>query len=132
MIFEGGTRVRVDVADTEAARARGLMFRDPLAEDEGMLFVFDRAGAYAFWMKNVRAPLDIIWVDESQRIVWIVQAAPPCPSEPCPTYAPPANASFVVEVTGGFVRRHGIAIGDTVAVSPPPSSSSRTARRDRC
>lgn len=81
-----------------------------------MLFVFDRPGPYAFWMKNVRMPLDIIWLDESRRIVWIVDNAPPCTTEPCPLYAPPRTALFVVEVAGGFARRHGIATGDTVAI----------------
>ena len=134
VIFADGTRLSVEVAETEAARARGLMFRRQaaFADDEGMLFVFDVPGRYAFWMKNVRAPLDIVWLDEASRIVWIVEDAPPCDADPCPIYEPPGEASMVVEVAGGFTRRHGVTVGDAVAISLPRSSSSRRARPDRC
>lgn len=116
VIFTDGTRVRIEVADTDDARARGLMFRDTLAETEGMLFRFEEPRRYAFWMKNVRIPLDIIWLDAGFRVVWIVEEARPCRADPCPMYLPGAEASYVVEVVGGFVRRHGTAVGDTVAI----------------
>jgi uncharacterized membrane protein (UPF0127 family) len=132
VIFTDGTRIRVDVADTDAARARGLMFRPPLADDEGMLFVFDVPGRYGFWMKNVRGPLDIVWLDSTARVVWMVENAPPCDADPCPTYAPPREASFVLEVAGGAVRRRNVAVGDIVTISLPRSSSSRRATRGRC
>ena len=130
VIFRDGTRVRVEVAATGAARARGLMFRERLGEDEGMLFTFDRPGRYGFWMKNVRVALDIIWLDAAGRVVWIVEFAPPCQAEPCPVYAPLIDASFVVELTGGFARRHGVARGDAVTIRR--LSSSRRATPDRC
>jgi uncharacterized protein len=119
VIFPDGTRVRVEVADTDRARGRGLMFRDAVPENEGMLFVFDTPDRYGFWMKNVRAPLDIVWLDDQYRVVWIVQNAAPCDREPCPTYVPETAALFVVELTGGFARRHGVAVGDALAVSLP-------------
>ena len=130
VIFGDGARVCAEVADTDDARARGLMFRDA-SDDVAMLFVFDRPAPYAFWMKNVRVPLDIIWLDVERRIVGIVENAPPCTAEPCPMYQPGRNASFVVEVPGGFVRRHGIAVGDVLTITPR-SSSFRTATPDRC
>jgi uncharacterized membrane protein (UPF0127 family) len=120
VIFQDGTRVRADVADTEEARARGLMFRETLSEDEGMLFTFDRPRRYGFWMKNVRVALDIIWLDDRGQVVWMVESAPPCEAEPCPMFVPEAKASFVVEVAGGFALRHGVAVGDTVRISPLP------------
>ena len=132
VIFGDGTRVRVEVADTYPALARGLMFRDPLADDEGMLFMFDIQGRHGFWMKNVRAPLDIVWLDRASRVVWIVESAPPCRADPCPVYQPPVDASCVVEVAGGFVRRHGVAVDDMVTISLPRASSSRRATPDRC
>ena len=116
VIFPDGTHVRADVADTEETRARGLMFRESLAEDEGMVFTFDKPRRYGFWMKNVRMPLDIIWLDERGRVVWIVDSAPPCDTDPCPMFVPTTKASFVVEVAGGFARRHGVAVGDTVTI----------------
>jgi uncharacterized protein len=134
VIFRGATRVEADVADRDETRARGLMFRDALAEDQGMLFTFDVPQRYGFWMKNVRIPLDIIWIDERRRIVWIVERAPPCREEPCPMYTPRARASFVVEVAAGFVERHGIAVGDTVTITllPGPPASSRTPTQEKC
>jgi uncharacterized membrane protein (UPF0127 family) len=132
VIFGGAMRIPVEVAETDAARANGLMFRGPLADDEGMLFVFDAPGRYGFWMSNVRAALDIIWLDAASRVVWIAENAPPCSGDRCPTYEPPADASFVIEVAGGFVRRHHVALGDIVTINRPPSSSFRRATPDRC
>jgi uncharacterized membrane protein (UPF0127 family) len=117
VIFPDGFRVEAEVATTNAARARGLMFRDSLDERAGMVFPFPVPGRYAFWMKNVRVPLDIIWLDAQHRVVWIVERAAPCLSDPCPMYLPSADASFVVEVMGGFVATHGVAVGDCVALS---------------
>jgi uncharacterized membrane protein (UPF0127 family) len=92
------------------------MFRTSLGPDEGMLFVFDAADYHAFWMKNVAMPLDIIWIDERRRVVWMVESAAPCTGQRCPLYVPDARASFVVEVPGGFVRRRGVRIGDVVEI----------------
>jgi uncharacterized membrane protein (UPF0127 family) len=131
VIFPSGASVCADVADSDERRARGLMFRASLGQSEGMLFVFDVPGPYAFWMKNVRVPLDIIWLDRAHRVVHVVESAPPCAGEPCPIYQPEADAWLVVEVAGGFVRRHAVAVGDTVTISRP-SSSFRTATPDRC
>ena len=118
VILENREPVAVDVADSDASRTRGLMFRPTLSDREGMLFVFARPDRYAFWMKNVRMPLDIIWLDESHRVVWIVHEAPPCGGEACVVYQPPRNATFVIEVTGGFARLEGIRIGERVTISP--------------
>ena len=116
VIFPDGFRVAAEVAATGAARARGLMFRDSLDERAGMVFPFDVPGHYPFWMKNVRIPLDILWLDAGGRVVWIVERAEPCTSEPCPMYVPGAEASYVVEVIGGFAAKHGVAVGDAVTL----------------
>ena len=117
VIFKDGFRVEVEVAATDAARARGLMFRDSLDENAGMLFPFESPGRFGFWMKNVRIPLDIIWLDADDRIVWIVERAAPCDKDPCPMYVPKVSASAVVEVAGGFAAKHGVEVGDTVVVN---------------
>lgn len=116
VIFPDGTRVDVEVAQTDEARARGLMFRDTMDEHHGMLFPFQLPRRYGFWMKNVRFPLDIIWLDAAHRIVSIAERAKPCLEEPCPMYLPDTDASFVLEVVGGFVERHGVAVGDPVEI----------------
>jgi len=119
VIFADGTHVRVEVAETDEARARGLMFRDALEETEGMLFRFAEPRRYAFWMKNVTAPLDIIWLDASGRVVSLIENAPPCAGDRCPSYRPDAEALFVLEVAGGFVRRHLVRPGDVLEIRRP-------------
>lgn len=123
VICPDGFRVEVEVARGESARAMGLMFRDCLEEAEGMLFPFDVPGRYGFWMKNVRIPLDIIWLDARGRVVWLVERAAPCAADPCPTYRPEADASYVVEVAGGFAGRHRVSPGSTVAITQSNSDS---------
>jgi len=115
--FRGGVQVRAEVVDTPPAMERGLMFRESLPQNEGMLFVFERTGVYPFWMKNTLIPLDIVWLDEDWRIVSIAASVPPCRADPCPSYPPSGPARYVVEVNGGFTRTHGIARGDRVVVA---------------
>jgi uncharacterized protein len=113
--FPDGATIMASVADTDAARARGLMFRETLPADEGMLFVFAQSRRHAFWMRNVLMPLDLIWINEHREIVWLVESAPPCTDEPCPIYIPERPAQYVIEVPGGFTERHGLKTGDTVS-----------------
>jgi uncharacterized membrane protein (UPF0127 family) len=119
--FPGGAQVRAEIVQTPSAIERGLMFRESLPPNEGMLFVFERSGFYPFWMKNTLIPLDIIWLDEEWRIVSIAESAPPCRADPCPTYPPGGNARYVVEVNAGFARKHDIARGDRVVVAGLPA-----------
>jgi uncharacterized membrane protein (UPF0127 family) len=123
--FPDKTRVRVEIADTESTRQRGLMFRKSLGPDEGMLFVFDTPGFYPFWMKNTLIPLDMLWLDREGRIVSIASAVPPCRADPCPSYPPAAGttALYVLEVNAGFAKQHGVKVGDLLAITPagPPA-----------
>ena len=108
-----GTCIRAEVAATQDARTRGLMFRKGMAEDKGMLFVFDTEAPYAFWMKNMHFPLDILWIDHNKKIVHVYQNALPC-KDVCKNLAPPQPAQFVLEVPAGFVAKHGVATGERV------------------
>jgi len=92
------------------------MFRKGLAEDEGMLFIFDKEERHNFWMKNMEFALDIIWVGRDRRIVDIHQNVPPCRDE-CPGISPRAQAGFVLEVNAGFVRKNHIRIGDSLTLT---------------
>ncbi|MFA5099833.1 MAG: DUF192 domain-containing protein [Candidatus Omnitrophota bacterium] len=112
-----GACVVAEIADTEAARMKGLMFRESLAETEGMLFVFPRAGRYGFWMMNMRIPLDIIWLDGTRRIVDIKTNANPCTEDPCESILPRSDALYVLEVPAGFTLSHQAAIGDTISIT---------------
>lgn len=128
--FADGAVVALEIADTEPKRNRGLMFREALAERDGMLFVFERSGFYPFWMQNCRIALDILWLDESFTIVSMAESVPPCrlagceppcASNACPSYAPKAGttARYVIEVPPGFAARHAVRVGQTVPVELP-------------
>jgi uncharacterized membrane protein (UPF0127 family) len=90
------------------------MFRKNLANNQGMLFVYQDEGRHTFWMKNMRFPLDIIWIDSNKRVVDIYEFALPC-KEFCKTISPQSAAKFILEVNAGFVRKHQIKIGNTVS-----------------
>lgn len=103
--------IDVEVADDEAERTQGLMYRDSLPEQSGMLFLFPVEEPMAFWMKNTRFSLDILYVDSEYRIINIVENTTPYSLEQLPSEAP---AQYVVEVVGGFCRQHGIKPGDLI------------------
>jgi len=114
VIFPDGHVVRVEIANDDQLRAQGLMFRDHLAPDAGMLFFFASEGEYPFWMKNTRIPLDMIWIDSGRRVAAVKFEVPPCGADPCPSYPPNAQARYVLEVAGGVARQHGIKAGDVL------------------
>jgi len=99
----GGAIIHAELADTPQKRAEGLMFREHLADDHGMLFTFSQAQAWVFWMKNTKIPLDLIWIDEKKQIVHIEQNVPICArtDDSCPQYRPNEGALYVLELAGG-------------------------------
>ncbi len=103
--------VQAEVAASEPERLQGLMLRDSLAESAGMLFVFDREAIYPFWMKNMRFPIDIIWMSADKHIVEILSDASPC-GDACTQLVPVEPSLYVLEVCAGFVKRHDIKVGD--------------------
>ncbi len=114
VIFPDGHVVWVEIANDDELRAQGLMFRDRLAPDAGMLFLFPEDGEYPFWMKNTRIPLDMIWIDANKRVAHVKFDVPPCRADPCPSYPPHARARYVLEVAGGVARQHGLKAGDVL------------------
>ena len=99
----GGTIIHAEVADTALKRAEGLMYRDHLAPDRGMLFTFSQAQHWVFWMKNTKIPLDIIWMNEKKQIIHMEQNVPICTrtDDSCPQYRPNDEAVYVLELAGG-------------------------------
>jgi len=108
----------VELARTNDEQARGLMFRASLAADAGMLFIFSQEGVYSFWMENTLIPLDMIWLDESGRVVYIKENAQPCPANgDCPDINPSQTAKYVLEINAGVSKKIGLRVGDTVKFS---------------
>jgi uncharacterized membrane protein (UPF0127 family) len=103
-------RIEAELAYTDATRSRGLMFREKLAPDAGMLFVFPSLDIQSFWMKNTLISLDILWLNEHQKVVYMLTAQP-CKKDPCDSIVPLQKALYVLEVNAGFARKHNIDIG---------------------
>ena len=112
--FPDGFTVVVEIAADDDTRQQGLMFRDRLAEDRGMIFFFTATGEYAFWMKNTLIPLDMIWIDESHHIAHVAHNVPPCKADPCPSYPPNAPAKYVLELAAGVAAKHHLKDGDAL------------------
>jgi uncharacterized protein len=102
----------VEIADTEAAREKGLMFRKNLPPGQGMLFDFHREAPVGFWMKNTYIPLDMIFIRGNGRIANIAENAQPLSETVIPSDGP---VLAVLEVAGGTARKLGIVPGDRVA-----------------
>lgn len=106
----------VEIAANQSQREYGLMNREHLDPDRGMLFVFEGDGYHSFWMKNTLIPLDIIWINSSQEIVYIERNAQPCTPDYCPLIDPWTNASYVLEINGGLCDEYDINAGDKVNI----------------
>ncbi len=110
-----GIEINVEVADTNEEMIKGLMFREELCENCGMLFIFDDSNYRSFWMKNTLIPLDIIFIDENFEIMDIKYAVP-CYEDPCRTYDSKEKSKYVLEVNEGFTANNSINIGDKVEI----------------
>lgn len=110
-IVLGNNAFTVEIAKTPEERARGLMNRESLAENFGMWFVFPEMGNEEFWMKDTLIPLDLVFVNDSMKVVHIIENAPPGSTE---LLSSPEPFMFVLEIAGGTVQNKGIKSGDKV------------------
>lgn len=114
-VIVNGLVLVADVSATNEQRTKGLSVKDALAEDEAMLFVFDNEGEHTFWMKNMKFPIDIVWIDSDKTVVHIEHNLQPCSSEIlCPIYKPNDDSLYVLETVGGFTQKHDIVKGTRV------------------
>ena len=97
----------VEIADSKEERALGLMNREKLCEDCGMLFVYPEEGDYKFWMKNTLIPLDIIWMDSNYNVLHIAEAVP-CVTEQCELYGPSEDSIYILEINSGKSNEIGL------------------------
>ena len=106
----GAQSFSIEVADTDAARSAGLMFRKEMGDGHGMLFVFEQTRRLSFWMQNTPMPLDLIFIGEDGRIVAIRRGEPFSTA----SIAPLTPGRFVLELKAGTAQKAGIAEGDRV------------------
>ncbi|MEA5513013.1 DUF192 domain-containing protein [Nodularia sp. UHCC 0506] len=114
-IISDGTRIQLEVARTPEQQAQGLMYRPTLPDNQGMLFPFPAAQPVRFWMKNVPVPLDMVFLQNGV-VKYIQNSAPPCTSEPCPTYGPNVPIDTVIELRSGRAAELNLQHGDRVKI----------------
>jgi uncharacterized membrane protein (UPF0127 family) len=100
----------LEVADTEARRSRGLMFRKSMAADHGMIFVFEKADTWGFWMKNTEIALDLVFLDEGGKVIGIYPLKPHDET----SVGPDKPAKFAIELNAGTAKAVGLKVGDRV------------------
>jgi uncharacterized membrane protein (UPF0127 family) len=117
-----GITIQAEVADTPLKRSVGLMYRDHLKKDHGMLFFFSQPQAWSFWMKNTKISLDLIWLDAKKRVTHIERKVPICTKtdDSCPQYRPNSDdAMYVLEIAGGTVDGYKIEKGTKLLFGQP-------------
>lgn len=110
-----GTKITVEIAKTPAELERGLSGRTSLGEREGMLFYLPERKIATFWMKDMKFPIDIIWIDNNTIAYFVENAAIPI-GNGIPTYTPDKPATHVLEVNAGFIAEHNLKIGDELEI----------------
>ncbi len=114
-----GQRYAIEIADDDAERARGLMYRDAMDAGRGMLFIHDAEEPQAYWMKNTRIPLDILYFDNGRKLVSQQRDVPPCSlGDRCPSYPSNAPARYVLELNAGEAARLKLRDGAELTFGP--------------
>lgn len=103
--------IDIEIAQDELERETGLMYREKMAENQGMLFVFDDSDVRSFWMKNTLISLDMIFVNEKDEIITIRKHTTPLSEQ---SYVSTGPAKYVIEVNAGFTDKHQITVGDRI------------------
>lgn len=113
-----GISLIADVAETGEQRRKGLSIKDQLNENESMLFVFSKPGEHSFWMKGMKFPIDIIWLDSDRKVIHVERELEPCITDACPQYMPGEDALYVLETAAGFADMNGLREGTLVDFDP--------------
>ena len=110
-----GHTIGLEVARTPEQQATGLMYRSALGDYRGMLFKFESPQVARFWMKNVRIPLDMIFLQDGE-VKAMAASVPPCTTSPCPSYGPETLINQVIELRGGRAAELGLKVGEQVKI----------------
>ena len=119
-----GQCINLEIAQSDEERALGLMFRESLGKDEWMVFLFPKEDYHGMWMRNVRIPLDILWINKENKVVHIV-SAPPCEEDDCISYKSQELNSFAIELNSWEAKNLWIGIWDIVELKGITFSWSR-------
>lgn len=108
----GNAVINAEIADTPSKQIKGLSGKNELKENQGMLFVYSKPGFYSIWMKDMKFPIDIVWVDENKKIIGVENEVRP---ESYPkSFEPSGLAKYALEINSGFVKKYGIGVGKTM------------------
>ena len=108
--------IEVEVASTAMQRSKGLMYRDYLAQNRGMLFVFEHAQIQRVWMRNTLIPLDIVFISRQRKVVSIIKGLQPCLKAPCDIYESMERAKYMLEINAGEIESKGIRVGQMLKI----------------
>ena len=111
-----GQSYSIELAEDNATREHGLMDRESMPADHGMLFVFQDDVPRAFWMKNCKFPQDMLFFDENRKLVSVQHDVPACTADPCPAYSSGAPARYVLELNAGQAKKLGLTPGDELTI----------------
>jgi uncharacterized membrane protein (UPF0127 family) len=112
-----GKEIKAETVYRDLEITRGLMFRESLPKDQGMLFLHPQTGRHAYWTYNCRFPVDIVWMDTQHRVVEVYPNAPPCTGKSareCPTYGGRHDARYVLEMNANLANANGIREGSVL------------------
>ena len=113
VVLPSGAVITVELARTDAEKAQGLMFRESMPKDAGMVFLFEGLQIRPFWMKNCHFPLDLVYATKDGTIVDVLKSVPPCAPDPAPclNVTPKAKSDTVLEVNAGVADANGAVVG---------------------
>jgi uncharacterized protein len=110
-----GFNMTADLALTSEQKEKGLSVKEKLKENEAMLFVFEESAKHSFWMKDMKFPIDIIWLDSDGKVIHIEKRLEPCTSVfTCTSYNPSRDSQFVLETVAGIVQRLNVSVGTDI------------------
>jgi uncharacterized protein len=110
-----GFELNADIPIIGEQMSKGLAVKNQLKENEAMLFVFEKPGRHSFWMKDMKFPIDIFWLDSDGKVVYIKESMQPCISTIiCILYTPNTDSQYVLETVAGFTQRHNVSVGTNI------------------
>lgn len=118
-MLNDGSKIQIEIADTEARRRLGLMHRTYLAANSGMLFIHPSPSILGVWMKNTLIPLDILFLSDDGTIVSMLEDLPPCRQDPCPISRSSTKARYMLEVNAGVIAQHRLETGQRLTLGLP-------------